>query len=106
MFFDTFTPRKIDLSGSFFLFYFMDNIVPRAIRNSGLRQQVKRNPKRFPSDFMFQLSKNETDILLSQNVIPGRRSLGGSLPYVFTEQGVAMLSSVLTSGRAIEVNIA
>ena len=75
------------------------------VRAIALRQQVKRNPRRFPDDFMFQLSKAEAEILVSQNVIPSRRSFGGSLPYVFTEQGVAMLSSVLQSDRAVEVNI-
>jgi hypothetical protein len=57
-------------------------------------------------DFMFQLTEQETKALLSQNVIPSRQSLGGFLPYAFTEQGVAMLSSVLTSRRAVQVNIA
>ena len=71
-----------------------------------LRQQVKRNPDRFPKDFMFRLSKAETALLVSQNVIPSARSLGGSLPLAFTEQGVAMLSSVLTSKRAVQVNVA
>lgn len=75
------------------------------VKTRALRQQAKRNSKRFPPDFMFQLSKSEADILVSQNVTPKRRSFGGSLPYVFTEQGIAMLSSVLTSDRAIEVNI-
>jgi hypothetical protein len=54
---------------------------------------------------MFQLTREEADILVSQNAIPSKRSLGGYLPYVFTEQGVAMLSSVLNSERAIAVNI-
>ena len=76
------------------------------IKAIALRQQVKRNKDRFPMDFMFQLSEQETNILLSQNVIPSRGSLGGFLPYAFTEQGVAMLSSVLTSKRAVQVNIA
>jgi len=70
-----------------------------------LRQQVKRNHKRFPEDFMFQLSYDEAEALVSQNVIPSKKILGGYLPYVFTEQGVAMLSSVLHSERAIRVNI-
>lgn len=70
-----------------------------------LREQVKRNIKRFPGDFMLKLTKEEADILVSQNAIPLKRSLGGYLPYVFTEQGVAMLSSVLNSERAIMVNI-
>lgn len=71
-----------------------------------MRQQVKRNAKRFPADFMFQLSQKEVNFLVSQNVIPSRKNLGGYLPYVFTEQGIAMLSSVLNSERAILVNIA
>jgi len=71
-----------------------------------LREQVKRNKRRFPQDFMFQLNKKEAGSLVSQNAIPGLRSLGGYLPYVFTEQGVAMLSSVLNSDRAIDMNIA
>ena len=71
-----------------------------------LRQQVKRNIERFPKDFMFQLSKEEVESLVSQNVIPSKQSLGGYSPYAFTEQGVAMLSSVLRSKRAIQVNIA
>ncbi|MBL7083403.1 MAG: ORF6N domain-containing protein [Candidatus Aminicenantes bacterium] len=70
-----------------------------------LREQVKRNIKRFPSDFMFQLTEEGTDLMVSQNAIPSRQHLGGSLPFVFTEQGVATISSVLTSERAIEVNI-
>ena len=70
-----------------------------------LREQVKRNIRRFPSDFMFQLTEKEVDLMVSQNAIPSRQYLGGSLPFVFTEQGVATISSVLTSERAIEVNI-
>ena len=71
-----------------------------------LREQVKRNQSRFPEDFMFQLNNEETEILLSQFAIPSRKHLGGFNPYVFTEQGVAMLSTVLKSERAIQVNIA
>jgi hypothetical protein len=70
-----------------------------------LREQVKRNIKRFPADFMFQLTEEEVDLMVSQNAIPSKQSLGGYLPYVFTEQGVATISAVLTSERAIEVNI-
>jgi hypothetical protein len=75
------------------------------VKPIALRQQVKRNSKRFPADFMFQLTKSEADSLVSQNVIPSQKSLGGYLPYAFTENGVAMLSSVLRSERAIEANI-
>jgi hypothetical protein len=69
-----------------------------------LNQQVKRNLKRFPEDFMFQLTAQEFDNLKSQFVTS---SWGGKrkLPYVFTEQGVAMLSGILNSDRAIAVNI-
>lgn len=70
-----------------------------------LREQVKRNIKRFPPDFMFQLTEDEAEFMVSQNAIPSKQYLGGSLPYVFTEQGVATISAVLTSDRAIEVNI-
>ncbi|MDD3854258.1 MAG: DNA-binding protein [Sulfurimonas sp. RIFOXYB2_FULL_37_5] len=70
-----------------------------------LREQVKRNIERFPNDFMFQLSENEVDSMVSQNAIPSKQHLGGSLPLVFTEQGVATLSSVLTSKMAVEIHI-
>ena len=84
-----------------------------------LNQAVKRNVERFPADFMFQLtagewaaSRSQTVIasqavgaMRSQTVIALRRNVG-ALPYAFTEQGVAMLSSVLRSPRAVEVNIA
>jgi hypothetical protein len=70
-----------------------------------LNRQVNRNIERFPEDFMFQLTKEEFDNLRCQ---VGTSSYGGTryLPYAFTEQGVAMLSSVLSSQKAIEVNIA
>ena len=71
-----------------------------------LKQAVKRNIARFPDDFMFELSPEEIDFVVSQNVIPSRRFLGGAVPFAFTEQGVAMLSGVLKSPRAIQVNIA
>ncbi len=70
-----------------------------------LREQVKRNINRFPEDFMFQLSEDEVNFMVSQNAIPSKQHLGGSLPYVFTEQGVANISSVLTNKIAIEINI-
>ncbi len=86
-----------------------------------LIQAVKRNKDRFPADFMFQLTWNEVEILKSQIVISRGAAVKGSrsqnvtlkqgrnvkyLPYAFTEQGVAMLSSVLKSKRAVRVNIA
>ncbi len=72
-----------------------------------LNEQVKRNKKRFPPDFIFQLTKEEDESLRSQfaTLKSGRGKHRKYLPYVFTEQGVAMLSSVLNSERAIQVNI-
>ena len=72
-----------------------------------LVEQVKRNQERFPSDFMFQLTKDEMAALKSQSA-RSKPKRGGRryAPYVFTEQGVAMLSSVLRSPRAVAVNIA
>ncbi len=73
-----------------------------------LNQAVKRNRERFPEDFMFQLTRKESEALTSQIVISNAtgRGVRRYRPYAFTEQGVAMLSSVLSSQRAIEVNIA
>lgn len=68
-------------------------------------RQLREISKRFPSDFMFTLNNKEINNLVSQNVIPSKSYLGGAKPFVFTEQGVAMLSSVLNSERAIEINI-
>lgn len=78
-----------------------------SVPTSALNQAVKRNNKRFPSDFMFQLTIVEFESLISQNVISKIQGRGGirKLPYAFTEQGVAMLSSVLNSETAIQVNI-
>src|SRR5687767_6932627 len=71
-----------------------------------LKQAVRRNLDRFPADFMFELTAGETKTLVSQTVIPTRGKLGGAVPMAFTEEGVAMLSSVLRSRRAVQVNIA
>jgi ORF6N domain len=71
-----------------------------------LKQAVRRNLDRFPADFMFELTAGETETLVSQTVIPTRGKLGGAVPMAFTEEGVAMLSSVLRSRRAVQVNIA
>jgi len=72
-----------------------------------LNQAVKRNIDRFPEDFMFQLTTEEAEVLRSQTVTlkGGRGQHRKYLPYAFTEQGVAMLSSVLRSPRAVQVNI-
>jgi len=75
------------------------------VETRALKQATRRNSNRFPDDFMFTLTDAEVDLLVSQSVIPSRKQLGGAMPFVFTEQGVATLSSVLTSDRAIEINI-
>lgn len=74
------------------------------VQTKQLKRQVTRNKSRFPPDFMFELTIDENEILRCQS---GTSSWGGDryLPYVFTEQGVAMLSGVLNSERAIAVNI-
>ena len=75
------------------------------VKSIRLREQVKRNIDRFPDDFMFQLNEKEVDFMVSQNAIPSRQYLGGSLPLVFTEQGVSMLSAVLKSEMAIIMSL-
>ena len=79
------------------------------VETRALKQAVKRNIERFPSDFMFVLTQEEANLLLSigvsQFVIPPAYNFGVAMPMAFTEQGVAMLSSVLRSKVAIEVNI-
>lgn len=77
-----------------------------AVEPRVLVQAVKRNRERFPADFMFQLTEQEFDRLKSQIVTSSWGGLRRAFPYAFTEQGVAMLSSVLRSKRAIQVNIA
>jgi len=74
----------------------------KAIR---LREQVKRNQERFPKNFMFQLTEQEVEDMVSQNAIPSRQILGGALPYAFTEHGILMLSNVLKSEKAIQMSI-
>jgi len=80
-----------------------------SIENRVLKQSVRRNINRFPEDFMFILTKNELNQLfysgVSQIVIPPDYNFGATMPMAFTEQGVAMLSGILRSEKAIEVNI-
>src|SRR5262245_40376931 len=76
------------------------------VTTGNLHLAVRRNPKRFPADFMFQLNPQEARSLLLQNARAKGRGGRRTAPYAFTEQGVSMLSSVLNSDRAIEVNIA
>jgi len=73
------------------------------VKPTRLREQVKRNLSRFPTDFMLKLSDQEALYMVSQNAIPSIQHLGGHLPFVFTEQGVAMLSAVLKSETAVNI---
>ena len=76
------------------------------VETFNLNKAVKRNVERFPDDFMFQLTKNEWENLTFQNGISNKQHGGRRfMPYAFTEQGVAMLASVLNSKKAIDVNI-
>lgn len=76
-----------------------------SVKARRLREQVRRNPDKFPPHFMFQLNESEVGIMVSQNATPSKQSLGGSLPYVFTEYGVLQLANVLNSKMAVQMSI-
>lgn len=77
------------------------------VENRALKQGVRRNIKRFPDDFMFQLTKPEwKQVITDCDNLPKNVQFSPAPPFAFTEQGVAMLSSVLSSDRAIDINIA
>ena len=75
------------------------------VENFQLKRQVKRNIDRFPSDFMFTLTDQEMEQMVCHFGIPSKSYFGGSAPLAFTEHGILMLSSVLNSPRAVQVNI-
>lgn len=75
------------------------------VTTSNLKRQVRRNLDRFPNDFLFILSQKEIEMLVCQIGIPSKSHFGGAPPFAFTEHGILMLSSVLNSKRAIQVNI-
>ncbi len=75
------------------------------VKATRLREQVKRNASKFPVHFMFQLTENEVELMVSHFAIPSKSHLGGALPYAFTEYGVLMLANVLKSERAVQVSI-
>ena len=75
------------------------------VKSIRLREKVKRNITKFPEHFMFQLTEIEVEIMVSQNAIPSKSHLGGTLPFVFTEHGILMLANVLKSDRAVLVSI-
>lgn len=70
-----------------------------------LKQAVRRNRERFPDDFMFELSDEDIEALVSQSVIPSRSYFGGATPFAFTEQGVSMLSAVIRTPVAVEISV-
>ncbi len=75
------------------------------VKPTRLREQVARNQIKFPEHFMFRLTETEAEIMVSQNAIPSKQSLGGSLPLVFTEHGVLQLSNILKSEKATLMSI-
>ena len=75
------------------------------VETKQLKRQVKRNPTRFPEDFMFELTYEENDALRCQNGTSNKRGGNRYTTFAFTEQGIAMLSTVLTSEIAIQMNI-
>lgn len=75
------------------------------VESRRLREQVKRNSTKFPEHFMFRLNETEVEQMVSQNAIPSKQSLGGSMPYAFTEHGVLQLANVLKSDRATQMSI-
>ena len=78
------------------------------VQTKVLNQAVKRNLERFPEDFMFKLNKSELDLFLRSQFVTLKKKQGSHIkysPFVFTEQGIAMLSSVLNSPKAIQINI-
>jgi hypothetical protein len=97
--------RKYFIRGEKVMFDF-DLALLYDVENRALKQAVKRNIERFPNDFMFELTENEIENMVSQFVIPSKSKLGSAVPMAFSEQGVAMLSSVLKSKKALQVNIA
>ena len=84
----------------------VDLAILYGIETRAHKQAVRRNIHRFPGDFMMELTDEEIHAVVSQNVIPSRSYFGGARPFAFTEQGVAMLSGVINSEQAIQVNIA
>ncbi len=75
------------------------------VSTTRLNEQVKRNMQRFPEDFMFQITKKEKEWLIENGIGPSKLKFSPKSPFVFTELGIAMLSSILNSSTAIQVNI-
>jgi ORF6N domain len=75
------------------------------VKPTRLSEQVKRNIEKFPDHFMFRLTENEVDFMVSQNAIPSKSYFGGSLPLVFSEHGILQLANVLKSERATLMSI-
>ena len=92
--------EKIDIKNKIFTIRNMQVILDKDlsilynVENRVLKQAVKRNISRFPSDFMFEATNDEIDFMVSQSVIPSKQHLGGAKPFLFTEQGVASLKDL------------
>ena len=103
-------PQEVLISKIFFLrnekvMLDRDLAVLYGVKGIRLREQVKRNISKFPKHFMFQLTSKEVELMVSQNAIPSKSHLGGTLPYAFTEHGVLMLANILKSDKAVHVSI-
>ena len=106
----TIVPHEVLMSKIYFLrnekvMLDRDLAILYGVKGIRLREQVKRNVTKFPKHFMFQLTDQEVEIMVSQNAIPSKGHLGGTLPYAFTEYGVLMLANVLKSEQATQVSI-
>jgi len=102
---DDFIKNRIYFIREFYVMLDSDLADLYLVKPRRLREQVKRNIRRFPDDFCFQITEKEYFLMVSQNATPSKKQLGGYLPYVFTESGVAILSGILNSDKAIEINI-
>ena len=98
--FETLENRLIEVNGVLVL---LDKDVAQlySIEPKKLRQQLKRNSEKFPKDYAFQLSDEQLEVMVSQNVTPSKKEFGGSLPYVFTEKGLYMVATILKSKNAL-----
>ena len=98
--FNTFENKLIKLNGNLVL---IDKEVAKlyGIEPKKLRQQLKRNIEKFPKDYAYQLSDEEVELLVSQNVTPSKSAFGGSNPWIFTEKGLYMVATILKSKNAL-----
>jgi len=103
--FNTFEDKLINLNNEFVL---LDKDVAKLyeIEPKKLKQQLKRNIEKFPRDYAYQLSNEEVDFMVSQNVTPSKKYFGGSNPWVFSEKGLYMVATILKSKKALNATFA